>query len=66
MGTFNAFYVKGDRSAAGAIREVFPKATMVSTPAFIGVEMPAGEHKPPEAKLARLARFAGASASGVK
>ena len=54
MGTFNAFYVRADRSSAGAIRDAFPKVAMVSTPAFIGVEMPSGEFEPLEAKLAAL------------
>lgn len=54
MGTLNAFYVRGDQSAAGAIREAFPKAALMSTPGFIGVEMRALDFEPPEAKLADL------------
>lgn len=54
MSTFNAFYVRGDRSVAGAIRDAFPKAEPVGTPDFVGVEMGGLDFEPPEAKLAAL------------
>ncbi len=55
MGTWNAFYVKGQGDeVTAAIRQSFPDAAMESSPAFVGVRRPDEAFEVPEAELRTL------------